>query len=267
MKLDFYKPKNEILQKYIEGYYFISEDKNSGPVTYYTFPNNFSILSINQNAEVEFENNKIIISGTAKENITADLVTRYTEPIEVFYERSVNEITIYFKPLGIDHFLGNTGIPKQNKMEDFNPFPDFKEAMQEIFRTAYREQQIELLEGYWLSKFIKKDTAVIEQIVSDIEADLKMEEIAEKHNLSRRYINKLFLKKVGKTPSEYRKIYRFRTALNEAKKAKNLTQLSHNSLFYDQAHFIKDFKKLTNINPGFFFKNVDTEKGNVWLFI
>ena len=118
-----------------------------------------------------------------------------------------------------------------------------------------------------MSKFEKKDFTLIEQILSDLEADLKIEEIAQKYSFTRQYINKLFSKHIGKTPSEYRKICRFRNALNEVKKVKNLTHLSHNNLFYDQAHFIKDFKALTNTNPTSFFKNVDTEKGNVWLFI
>ena len=158
-------------------------------------------------------------------------------------------------------------IFKKAQITDFIPFPDFEEIMGEIFDQSSRESQIELFENYWLSKIIKKDLILIEQILLDVESDLKIEDIAEKYNFSRRYINKLLLKYLGKTPSEYRKIYRFRNALQEAKKAKNLTHLSHNNLFYDQAHFIKDFKTLTNINPSSFFKNVDTEKGNVWLFM
>lgn len=267
MKLDFYKPKNEILKKYIEGYYFISEDKNQKTIKYWTFPNNYCIFSVYQNTNEEFAENQFIITSSKQKNIVAGLVSRYSKPIEIVYENPVNEITIYFKPLGINQFIENPDIFKQSQISNFIPFPDYKEKMESVFNTTNREQQIEQLENYWLSKFVKKDLTLIEQILADVEADLKIDDIAEKHNFSRRYINTLFSKHIGKTPSEYRKIYRFRNTLQEAKKAKNLTHLSHNNLFYDQAHFIKDFKKLTNINPSSFFKNVDTEKGNVWLFI
>lgn len=267
MKLDFFKPKNEILKKYIEGYYFISEDKNQKTIKYWTFPNNYCIFSVNQNVEKQYNEDYFIIKSSKEKNISTGLVSRYSKPIEIFYESSVNEITIYFKPLGINHFINNLNGLKKPKITDFIPFSDYKEKMENIFNTKNREHQIEQLEDYWLSKFVKKDLTLIEQILADIEAGLKINDIAEKHNFSRRYINTLFSKHVGKAPSEYRKIYRFRNTLQEAKKAKNLTHLSHNNLFYDQAHFIKDFKKLTNINPTSFFKNVDTEKGNVWLFI
>ncbi|WP_415542773.1 helix-turn-helix domain-containing protein [Empedobacter stercoris] len=107
----------------------------------------------------------------------------------------------------------------------------------------------------------------MEQILADIETELTIDAIAKKHNISRKHINVLFLKHIGKPPSEYRKIYRFRNTLIENKKSKSLTSLSHGSLFYDQSHFIKDFKALTKIKPSWFFKNIDTEQDNIWLFM
>lgn len=267
MKLDFYKPKNSILKNYIEGYYFISEDKNHKCVEYFTFPNNYCIFSVSQNIEQNFKENRFVIKSSKRANIVAGLVSRYSKPIEFYYENPVNEITIYFKPLGINHFLDSSDIFKQSQISDFIPFSDFKENMKVIFKQLNREKQIELFENYLLSKFVKKDLTVIEQILSDVEAGFKIAEIAEKYNFTRQYINKIFSKNVGKTPSEYRKIHRFRNSLNKIKKGTNLTQLSHSNLFYDQAHFIKDFKTLTNTNPSSFFKNVDTEKENIWLFI
>lgn len=267
MKLDFYKPKSELLQNYIEGFYFISEDKNKHKIKYYTFPNNYCILSVYQNTKIQFAANKFVITSSTQKNVIAELVSRYLKPIEVVYENPVNEITIYFKPLGINHFIDHPNLFKAAQISNFIPFSNYKEEMENIFNTTNRKQQIIQLENYWLSKFVKKDLGIAEKILSDVEADLKIEEIAEKYNFTRQYIRKIFSKNIGKTPSEYRRIFRFRNALNEAKKTKNLTDLSHSNLFYDQAHFIKDFKALTNTNPSSFFKNVDTEKGNVWLFI
>lgn len=267
MKLDFYKPRNEILQKHIEGYYFISEDKKARNIKYFTFPNNYCILSVNRNAKVQLEDGKYFISSTADKNITADLVCRYTEPIEVIYKNAVDEITIYFKPLGINHFINTPNTFKQPVIADFDPFPDYKERMELIFRQPGRAIQIELLENYWLSKLKEKDLEDVRAMLTDIETDLKIEDIASKYDVSRKHINALFLKYTGKPPSEYRRIHRFRKTLLEYKKSKNLTTLSHGSFFYDQSHLIKDFRALTKTNPGLFFKNVNVEKENVWLFI
>lgn len=101
--------------------------------------------------------------------------------------------------------------------------------------------------------------------MSDIEENIKVQDIAEKYNLTRQYVNKLFLKFTGKSASEYRKIHRFRNAVSAHKKSKNLTVLSYESFFFDQSHFIKDFKTLTDSNPNSFFKAVDTKNENIWL--
>lgn len=124
--------------------------------------------------------------------------------------------------------------------------------------------QIETLENYWTSKLKEKDFYLIEQLLFEIEtSELKLDEIARKFKISRQYINKLFLKYIGKSPTDYRKRYRFRNAIRQAKEVKNLRELTFDNLFYDQSHFNKDFKELTQSNPTSFFKNVDTEKENV----
>ena len=265
MKLVFYYPKDKTLKEYIQGYYFMSEGEKADSFRYYTFPNNYNIISVNQNAKVEFEGNKFIVSPTSDKNIIADLVNTYSKPIEVIYKQPTNEITIYFKPMGILHFLNNSEIFNQQIFENFDPFTDFKVEMESIFDLPNRETQIEHLENYWLSKFQKRDLSLMEKIVSDIEENMKVQEIAEKYNLTRQYVNKLFLKFTGKPASQYRKIHRFRNAISRYKKSKNLTVLSYDSFFFDQSHFIKDFKTLTDINPISFFKTIDTENENIWL--
>ncbi|WP_153393580.1 helix-turn-helix domain-containing protein [Chryseobacterium vaccae] len=269
MKVNFYKPKNSILKNYIEGYYFMAGNQDSNPIQYLTFPNNFCILSTTYNSDTILEENRIMVTPSTQNKVWTDLVFRYNYPIEVFCEQPINEITLYFKPLGLNHFVSDLEkiFAQRKNLTSYTPFPDFKDTMKQILTNPNREQQIELLENYWISKFQLKDLSLMEQILSDIEKDMKIEEIAEKYNLSRQYINKLFIKNIGKTSSEYRKIHRFRNTLINRKKSKNLTDLSYGNLFFDQSHFIKDFKELTRIKPSTFFKNVDTSKENIWLFI
>ncbi len=266
MKPDFYKPQNKILQKYIEGYYFISEDKNSKSVKYFTFPNNYCILTTNQNIAVQSEHNTVVIQSSPEPNIMTCLVSGYTEPIQIYYKELINEVTIYFKPLGINQFVTDTAeIFSQKTLIDFTFHPDFNDKMMEIFNSD-REKQIQELENYLLSKLQIKDFKLTESILADIETDIKIEDIAQKYNFTRQYINKLFVKHIGKSLSEYRKIHRFRNSLLMQKESKNITELSQHG-FYDQSHFIRNFKKLTHSNPHSFFRNVDTTKENIWLFV
>lgn len=267
MKLEFYRPQNSQLKKYIEGYYFIAPDNNPAPLHYWTFPNNFFIVSVSLNMKMEVAENKFIIEYSTQKNTVANFVARYKTPIEIVYKDAIDEITLYFKPLGTHHFMDDVPKLLQQQTAFFDPYPDFKEVMNEILQMQNRAMQIETLEQYWLSKMTIKDLGPMEAILADIESDLKVDEIATKNNFSRQYLNNLFTKNTGKSPSEYRKIHRFRTAIAKKKDAKNLTDLTYDSLFYDQSHMIKDFKELTRVSPHSFFKKVDTGKENIWLFI
>lgn len=268
MQIEFYQPKNELLKQFIKGYYFIVPNHTTKPFQYLTFPNNFFIVSANLGTHVELGENSIIVSNSGEDNVCADFVTRYTSPIEVRYKDIVPEVTIYFKPAGINHFISEAHqLFKQGNAVSFNPYPDYYPVMKSILTMQERSYQIDALEQYWLSKFVKKDMHRIEAILSDMESDMSISSIASKHNLSRQHFNVLFFKNIGKVPSEYRKIQRFRAAVSNKKVSENLTELTYANLFYDQSHMIKDFKKLTKIKPNSFFKNVDTSKENVWLFI
>lgn len=110
MKLKFYKPKSEFLEKYVQGYYFTQRNKGSEPLHYLTFPNNYTIVTVMQNVSFSQINNRMKIKPSEKDEIFANMVYRYTSPIEILYEEPVNEITIYFKPLGINFFVENPGL-------------------------------------------------------------------------------------------------------------------------------------------------------------
>lgn len=264
MKINFYQPSHPTLKKYIEGYYFISDDGSDEPVRYLTFPDNYFILSACQNAEIIHNKNHVEIRQSSTENMLIDFVLRSSAPVDICYQQAINEVTIYFKPLGIYHFFEAEDI---NVLKTQIPLSDFKEVMNSILKESDRKIQIENLEKHWLSKFKLKNLKLINEIVRDFDSELKIEEIAKKNNITRQYVNKVSNRYLGKPASEYRKIQRFRNTLLHNKNTKNLTELSYENLFFDQSHFIRDFKELTQTLPSFFFENVDTKQNNVWLFI
>lgn len=267
MEVQFFKPQNEILKKYIEGYYFISEKDSLKSNKYWTFPSNNSVVTVCQNATVISENNKISVLPSDSKKIDSNFYYNISFPVEIFYEKPVNEITMYFKPLGILHFSDDIlfEIGKDN-VPDFQPHPDYLIEMERILSIENKENQSSALENYWLSKFRNKDFEIIEDVLNEIENGTKISEIADKLHISRQYFHKMFYKNIGKSPSDYRKIHRFKGIIEKYKSNEKFIELSNNGSFFDQPHFNKDFKDLTGINPTLFFKNVDTKLSNLWLF-
>ena len=273
MLLKFYKPKNEILQKYIEGYYFLIKKEEEPTVEYLTFPNNYSIISVYENTEVTYHENTAIINEKKGNPFESDLICHYKKPIKVICKGNLNEITFYFKPLGLNAFLEQPLCQYTSTFfSKFIPFDDYDKVMTSLLREPVFEKRREQLEDYWLSKLIGFKHSYLQKILIDIENYYSVSELAEKHKISRQNITKHFEANLCKTPSEYKKIHRFRKALKTHIKKNdtdNLTSLSYDLLFYDQSHLIKDFKSLTGLTPKKFFNSLSTqENGEInWLFV
>ena len=59
------------------------------------------------------------------------------------------------------------------------------------------------------------------------------------------------MKQIGISPKQLGKVIRLQTALKMLlnHKTETLTQIAYENEYYDQAHFIKDFKEFTGTNP------------------
>lgn len=260
----------------MEGYYFLTKQENEPTVEYLTFPNNFSIISVYQDTEIEFSENKAIISGKKNNQFSSDLICHYKKPIHVICNGELNEITFYFKPLGLNSFLEKPLCDFTNDFfSNFIPYDDYIEAMQSILEERDIETKRDLIEDYWLKKMTVFRHAFLHNVIEDlvnINNDYSVAELADKYKTSRQNLSKHFEMHLCKTPSEFKKIQRFREALkskiDQKNTTENLTTLSNDLLFYDQSHLIKDFKSLTGLTPKAFFKNITSqEDGKVnWLF-
>ncbi|WP_235941865.1 helix-turn-helix domain-containing protein [Cyclobacterium roseum] len=67
----------------------------------------------------------------------------------------------------------------------------------------------------------------------------------------RRQLERNFKKQIGVSPKQLGKVIRLQTALKVLldQKSENLTDIAYKSEYFDQAHFIKDFREFTGINP------------------
>lgn len=67
--------------------------------------------------------------------------------------------------------------------------------------------------------------------------------------ISRDAFEKRFRRAVGTTPKRYANIVRFRSLIGGRYSGKNLTEIGLNAGYFDQSHFIKDFKAYTGRVP------------------
>jgi len=80
---------------------------------------------------------------------------------------------------------------------------------------------------------------------------LSVRDITDKISLSPRRFIELFNDKVGMTPKVFCRVRRFQRALPEIQRRRNLkwAELAPDGGYYDQAHFIRDFKEFCGLTP------------------
>ena len=78
--------------------------------------------------------------------------------------------------------------------------------------------------------------------------------LASSLNVSGRYLQKTFLTKVGLSPKQFVRVLRFQQVLQQLGHVdkKTFTQLAYENHFYDQSHFIREFKSYTGLTPSDF---------------
>jgi AraC-like DNA-binding protein len=82
--------------------------------------------------------------------------------------------------------------------------------------------------------------------------------LSNKLNLSPERLRELYRERIGLTPKETIRIARIKRALNYTlSEDESLTRLAYDLQYFDQSHFIHDFRSLIGLTPKEFFKNPD----------
>jgi len=82
-----------------------------------------------------------------------------------------------------------------------------------------------------------------------------LDKVLHSLDMTARTLERNFMKMMGVTPKMYLRIVRFNSVLHELKSRKNrpLVYIALDFGYYDQAHFINDFKKIYGSPPSLFF--------------
>ena len=277
MEVKLYKPQSSLLQKYIECFYTLKRQPEEEKIIYASFPSIFRMVCLNYKSAVKVTaNDSVFIRHDPTSTIQTRLIHKFEYSGQVKYEGEADEIVIYFKPLGLNSFLEHDlGRYNDAYFVEFNPYQDFKSKAAEIFSVEDENERIQMLEDYWISKYVGFRHPFLARAVERIldEDDLSsISEIASEHDVSRPTLIKHFLLHIGTTPAKFRKIARFRNAMKHHRlkmREENFSDISSDAAYFDQSHMIKDFKSLTRLSPKKFFSQItQLENGQInWLFL
>ena len=238
----------ERLKPFIK-YFIVSEnDMESG---YKVFPSTGLVIGFQYRGHLaNLENGKETKLATAG-------ITGISDSFKIF-KNSLNTgtILVYFSEIGLNSFtstpaneLFNLSISLENMFDKSM----VSETEEKLAFANTDKQRIHIVEHFLLSHLndIQKDKLVIEavQLIYQSKGTIRVNELAKKLFISQSPFEKRFRKLVGTSPKKFSSIVRFNSVLDNLNNLKSLTDICYENNFFDQAHFIKNFKQYTGDTP------------------
>lgn len=245
---------------FIEKYLYCSTGENFFPYWFKAVPNGFTELFFNiqgsefiiQSQRYCLENPKAFIVGV--HDIYADSFIKNNSPMRSFI--------VNFKVSGYRCFFNIDESVLVNQIFDAEPILGMavRKTWNRLNKSSSPEEMKVAFEHYFyffLNKSYQIDESIDKfiQMLWEHNGFQSVKDICRLSNIPERKLERVFKEHTGLTPQKYLQIIRinnlFRLSLNYSK----LIELAIESGYYDQAHFIRDFKRITLLAPKTFFKN------------
>lgn len=154
-----------------------------------------------------------------------------------------------------------------------NEIIDLKSNLSDVWREAHTElaglmelpkvnSQISLVENFLERRLsgarpINSKIQAAVKVIADHRGIYSIDKLSRRLEISRQHLNRMFNEKVGLNLKMFARIVRLQTALEIARREpiRDWTAIALESGYYDQSHFISDFKTFTGFTPTGFFAN------------
>lgn len=258
-----YQP-SALLSQHVECYWemqFMAEELNS-PNEFLSPDCTFDILFTKTPFHIKSNQDKIwkpVFPG-------ATFLGQKTSGVTFSVSQEVRILGIRFKPFAFANlieqplYLFNDQVLALDQL--FNFKPNQKQQLLRIIEEKDSENQVQLVEALvfdLIKKSFKIDQSLRAQFnyILDRKGEVKVNHLLSEFGISKVTLRKHFIHKMGLAPKKVSRIWRINHFLNLQKEHAdfNLTRLCLEAGFYDQAHFIKEFKYFFGISPKGFFSH------------
>lgn len=166
---------------------------------------------------------------------------------------------VRFHPAGLYPFVGfDISLITDNTIATSEVWPGQEECIEAAMLNSSTEKRIAFAETFLLEHF--QPRKVDETVTNCVNAIIResgngsVENLTDTLGIGRRALERRFSASVGLSPKLLARIVRFNHALRLIENNDfSFTTVAYEGGFYDQAHFIRDFKDITGLNPKQYF--------------
>lgn len=180
---------------------------------------------------------------------------------QFLYEKGTSNFLVIFKE-GAFSYLSKTPSHElfdlQVTADNFFSRGELEGISEKLSANQSATARVALIEAFLMDKInLRKPDELVShavQIIRQQKGLIKVRELAETLNISQDPFEKRFRRVIGSSPKQYASIVRFNHVMERYPSYPSLTEASLDAGYYDQAHFIKDFRRFTGEAPGAFRK-------------
>jgi len=183
-----------------------------------------------------------------------------TQPLQIRSTGKHTMLGIKFFTHAPGYFLGDEIGLFNNQVFDASDLigPPVKALHAQLLETKENSARIGLIEKFLLKRLSVNERKSyqmdrVASILSTISGSLEennVNSIASTHNMTSRNLQKLIYRHTGLSPKLVNKINRFQHSLTLiGKKELSLTGIAYDCGYFDQSHFIREFKSFTGVTP------------------
>ena len=247
MKFDKHFPTDQ-LKLYIK-HFVVSENELKNE--YKVFPSSGLVIGF------QYKGQLATLNGNTESRLTSAGITGMADGCKIFKNTAdTGTILVYFTEVGFTHFASHPAHELFNLSLSLDHVFDKKcvaEVEDKLQATTSDQQRIKVVEAFLMSqlKEIQTDKLIVEavKLIYQSNGTIRIKELTERLFISQSPFEKRFRKVVGTTAKKFASIVRFNAVLDHLHNGKSLTQICYENNFFDQAHFIKDFKQFTGYTP------------------
>ncbi|RZK41065.1 MAG: helix-turn-helix domain-containing protein [Pedobacter sp.] len=192
---------------------------------------------------------------STKENILES--AGITDSFKIFKNSAdVGTVLIYFTETGFIHFASHPANELFNlslSLEDIFEKKSVREIEEKLATFTSDTARIKIVEHFLISqlKEVETDKLIVEAInlIYKTNGTIRISELNKKLFVSQSVFEKRFRKVVGTTAKKFASIIRFNSIIENFNEKKTLTEICYDNNYFDQSHFIKDFKQFTGDTP------------------
>ncbi|MCU0324751.1 MAG: helix-turn-helix domain-containing protein [Spirosomaceae bacterium] len=252
-----YEPNIE-LSAFVKRYWTLDGEKENIPLKNTIVPDGTMKLIFHYGDTYKHHSQNGVITVLPKCFLIGQLTKPYViEPVGV-----TGSFVVQFKPNG---FMPFSTIPIKEMENKAIPIDilfgeEGKNLGEQILNANSTPERIQIIETFLFKQLAKKKT--IDNIVNaTVETIFKrngrfsVNEFSENNNINRRQLARKFSSAIGLSPKQLAKTIRIQTTLKVLlnEEISSLTDLAYENEYFDQAHFIKEFKEFTGLTPKEFF--------------